>query len=187
MIKIGKALVSDDIKDTYFVCNLSACNGDCCVEGDAGAPLDEEEISILEDYIDEIKPYMTKEGREVIELVGVFDYDVDSSYVTPLINHRDCAFVYRENGIYYCSIEKAFIEGKIKFQKPISCHLYPIRLKQIGEFTAVNYDKWSICKTALINDKEKGVLLYQFLKEPLIRKFGQEWYSLLVKELKKEE
>ncbi len=187
MIKIGKTLVSDDLKDTFFVCNLSACHGDCCVEGDAGAPLEEEEISIIEDHIDEIKPYMTNEGREVIELVGVFDYDTDSSYVTPLVNNRDCAFAYKKDSIYFCSIERAFIEGKIKFQKPISCHLYPIRLKQIGEFTGVNYDKWSICKPAVVFGKKKGVLLYQFLKEPLIRKFGEEWYKLLEEELRNEE
>lgn len=182
MNKIGKALVSDDIKEVHFVCKLSACNGDCCVEGDAGAPLEEEEISILEDYIDEIKPYMTEEGRLAIDLVGVFDYDTDASYVTPLFNNRECVFVYNENGINFCAIEKAHLEGKIEFKKPVSCHLYPIRLKDIGEFTAVNYDKWSICKPALINGKDLGVPLYKFLKEPLIRKFGEDWYKLLLEE-----
>lgn len=180
MKKIGKALVSDDIKEVHFVCKLSACNGDCCVEGDAGAPLEEEEISILEDYIDEIKPYMTEEGRLASDLVGVFDYDTDASYVTPLVNNRECAFVYKENGINFCAIEKAYLEGKIKFKKPLSCHLYPIRLKDIGEFTAVNYDKWNICKPALINGKDLGIPLYKFLKEPLIRKFGENWYKELV-------
>lgn len=180
MKKIGNALVSDDIKDVHFVCKLSACCGDCCVDGDAGAPLDEEEIAVLEDYIDEIKPYMSKEGREVVELVGVFDYDSDASYVTPLVNNRECAFVFVDKGINFCAIEKAWIEGKIKFQKPVSCHLYPIRLTQIGEFTGVNYDKWSICKPALINGKELGAPLYKFLKEPLIRKFGEDWYKELV-------
>lgn len=184
MKKIGNTLISEDITDILFVCNLKACKGDCCVEGDAGAPLDEEEISILEDCIDEVKPYMTREGLEVIDLMGVFDYDTDSSYVTPLINNRECAFVYKKNGINFCSIEKAFDEGKIKYQKPISCHLYPIRLKQVGEFTGVNYDKWSICKPALFCGKENGVPLYKFLKAPLIRKFGNEWYDLLMKELK---
>jgi hypothetical protein len=187
MKKIGTALVSDDIKDVSFVCKLSACHGNCCVDGDAGAPLEEEEIAILEDYIEEIKPYMTKEGREVIELMGVFDYDADSSYVTPLVNHRECAFVYVENDINFCAIEKAYLEGKIKFQKPVSCHLYPIRLKQIGDFTGVNYDQWSICKPARINGKELGVPLYEFLKNPLIRKFGKDWYDQLVEEFEKEE
>lgn len=187
MIKIGKALVSEDIKDVHFVCHLSACNGDCCIEGDAGAPLDEEEISIIEDYIDEIKPYMTEEGQLVIDLVGVFDYDAESAYVTPLVNNRECAFVYKEKGINFCAIEKAFIEGKIKFQKPISCHLYPIRLKQVGEFTAVNYEKWNICAPALVNGKNLGVPLYKFLKEPLTRKFGAEWYEKMKLELDKKE
>lgn len=186
MKKIGNALVSDDIKDVHFVCNLSACCGNCCVDGDAGAPLEEEEITVLEDCIDEIKPFMTEEGRLVIELVGVFDYDIDASYVTPLVNDRECAFVYVENGINFCTIERAFLKGKIAFQKPVSCHLYPIRLKQIGELTAVNYDKWSICKPALINGKNLGVPLYKFLNEPLIRKFGNEWYDELVEEFEKE-
>ncbi len=182
MIKIGKALISEDIKEVHFVCKLSACSGDCCLEGDAGAPMDEEEISILEDYIDEIKPYMTDKGNLAIDLVGVFDYDTDASYVTPLVDNCECAFVYKENGINFCAIEKAYLEGKIKFKKPLSCHLYPIRLKDIGEFTAVNYDKWSICKPALINGKNLGIPLYKFLKEPLIRKFGEDWYKLLIKE-----
>lgn len=187
MIKIDNVLVSDDLKETFFVCNLAACHGDCCVEGDAGAPLEEEEISILEDYIDEIKPFMSDEGREVIELLGVFDYDTDASYVTPLVNNRECAFVYVEDGISFCTIEKAWLEGKIKFQKPISCHLYPVRLKKIGDFTAVNYEKWDICKPALILGKEKGVPLYRFLKEPLIRKFGEAWYERLVRVMEKKE
>ncbi len=187
MIKVGNVLVSDDMKDTCFFCNLTACKGDCCVEGDAGAPLEEEEIPILEDYLDEIKPYMSKEGREVIELLGVFDYDADASYVTPLVNNRECAFVYFQDGISFCAIEKAWLEGKIPYQKPISCHLYPVRLKQAGEFIAINYEKWSICKPALILGKEKGVALYSFLKEPLIGKFGEGWYERLVKAMEKKE
>lgn len=186
MKMVDNVLVSDEIKDTHFVCKLSACCGDCCVEGDAGAPLEEEEISILEDYIDEIKPFMTDEGRLVIELTGVFDYDADSSYVTPLVNDWACAFVYRENNINYCAIEKAWMEKKISFQKPVSCHLYPIRLSKVGDYTAVNYDKWTICAPALVNGKDLGVPMYKFLKDPLIRRFGKEWYKKLVQELEKE-
>ena len=136
MKKVDDVLVSDEIKDIYFVCKLSACCGDCCVEGDAGAPLEEDEISILEDHIDAIKPFMSDAGKEVIELVGVFDYDADASYVTPLVNNRECAFVFREGNINYCSIEKAWMEGKQPFQKPVSCHLYPIRLSKVGDYTA---------------------------------------------------
>jgi len=185
MIRIGKTLVSDDLKNARFICQLPECHGDCCVEGDAGAPLEEEEISILEDYLDEIKPFMTQTGRAVVEKTGVFDYDADGSYVTPLVNNRECAFVYKENSINFCSIEKAFTEKKIKFQKPISCHLYPVRLKQIGEFTAVNYEKWFICKPAEIMGANKGIPLYRFLKQPLIRYFGEQWFEQLEKELAK--
>jgi hypothetical protein len=186
MKKIDNVLVSDEIKDTYFVCKLSACSGDCCVEGDAGAPLEEEEISILEDYIDEIKPYMIQKGIKEINKNGVFDFDADGTFVTPLVNNRECAFVIVEEGVNYCSIEKAFLDGRIPFRKPVSCHLYPIRISKVGDYTAVNYNKWSICKPALINGKELGVPLYQFLKEPLIRKFGMEWYDKLKDEFEKE-
>ncbi len=182
MIIIDEILVSDEIKEIHFACELSICHGDCCVDGDAGAPLEEEEISILEDEVDDIKPYMTKQGLEVINRVGVFEYDVDGEYVTPLVNDNECAFVYFEDGINYCAIEKAYIEGKIKFQKPISCHLYPIRLSKVGPSTAVNYHNWHICSPALIAGKKSGIPLYKYLKLPLIRKFGESWYNKLVKE-----
>lgn len=183
MIKIDHVLVSDELKDTYFACNLKACHGDCCLEGDAGAPLEEEEISLLEDYIDEVKPFMTDEGKKVIEKNGVFDYDTDGDYVTPLVNNRECAFVYRENGINFCTIEKAYLERNIKFQKPVSCHLYPVRLSKVGEFIAINYHKWSICAPAIIHGRKEGILLYKYLKASLTRKFGAEWYEKLEKEL----
>ena len=181
MIIVDDVLVTDDLKDTYFVCNLKACKGDCCVEGDAGAPLEEEEISIMEDYIDEIKPFMTKEGISVIEENGVFDYDIDGEYVTPLVNNRECAFVYFEKSIAFCAIEKAWIEKKLDFQKPVSCHLYPVRLDKVGDKIAVNYHRWSICVPALHYGKEIGTPLYKYLKIPLERKFGKEWYAKLVK------
>lgn len=187
MLKIDKVLVSDDLKDNYFACKLSACHGDCCIEGDAGAPLEEEEISILEDYIDNVKPFMTDDGKEVIEKTGVFDYDADGEYVTPLVNSQACAFVYMKDGISFCAIEKAYLEGKIKFQKPISCHLYPVRLSKVGEFTAVNYHKWSICSSAVINGKQEGIPLYKYLKTSLIRKFGKEWYEELMNEIEKQQ
>jgi len=181
MIIIDDVLVSDDLKEVYFACNLKACHGDCCVEGDAGAPLEESEIAILEDYLDEIKPYMTDKGLAVIEQYGVFDYDVDGEFVTPLVDGRECAFVYFENGMALCAIEKAWVEHKIDFQKPVSCHLYPVRLDKVGENIAVNYHKWSICKPALEFGKQEGVPLYRFLKTPLIRKFGADWYAKLAK------
>lgn len=186
MIIVDDVLVSDEIKEIYFACNLQVCKGDCCVMGDAGAPLEEEEIAILEDAVDDIKPYMTERGLEVINRVGVFEYDTDGEYVTPLVNDVECAFVYPENGISYCAIEKAFIEGKITFQKPVSCHLYPIRLSKVGPKTAINYHEWNICAPALINGKKKGNPLFSYLKQPLIRKFGETWYNKLVVQLKTE-
>ncbi len=183
MLKIENVLVSDDLKNNYFACHLKACSGDCCVEGDAGAPLEEEEISVLEDYIDEVKPFMSDQGKEVIEKNGVFDYDADGDYVTPLVNHRECAFVYKENNINFCAIEKAFLDGKIKFQKPVSCHLYPVRLSKVGEFTAVNYHKWNICAPAIIKGRQEGIPLYVYLKTSFIRKFGAEWYNKFVNEI----
>ena len=187
MILIDDVLVSDELKETYFACDLVACKGECCVQGDAGAPIEESEISILEDYIDQVKPYMVEEGLRVIEENGVFDYDADGSYVTPLVNDEECAFVYKKNNISFCAIEKAFLEGEIKYHKPISCHLYPIRLSKVGEFTAINYHKWSICTPALINGKKDGLPLYKYLKAPITRKFGSEWYAKLCIAMERED
>ena len=150
------------------------------MEGDAGAPLDEAEISELEDYIDRIKPYMHKDGISVVEKSGVFDYDMNGEYVTPLIADKDCAFVYYENDIARCAIEKAFEEKKIGFRKPLSCHLYPIRIKKYGESEAVNYHAWHICKPACVKGKDINLPLYKFLKDPMIRKYGEEWYYKLL-------
>ncbi len=186
MIIVDDVLVSNELKEIYFACNLKACKGDCCVLGDAGAPLEEEEIAILEDDIDEIKPYMTESGLKVIKQVGIFEYDADGEYVTPLVDDIECAFVYLEDGISYCAIEKAFLEGKINFQKPISCHLYPIRLSKVGTATAINYHNWDICSPALISGNNIGDPLYSYLKQPLIRKFGAAWYDKLVFNFEKE-
>ena len=125
MIYLDSTLLSDEIKSTFFCCDMPSCKGACCVEGDAGAPLDEEEISLLEDYIDDIKPFMVQEGIDEVEMLGVFDYDAGGNFVTPLIHGKECAFVYFEDGIARCAVEKAFQEKKIPFAKPISCHLYP--------------------------------------------------------------
>ncbi len=178
---IDDVLVSEELKNVCFSCDLSQCRGDCCVEGDAGAPLEEEEISFLEENLERIKPYMSKAGLEVVEKTGVYDYDVDGEFVTPLVNDRECAYVYFENGISYCALEKAWLEGKTNFQKPVSCHLYPIRLSKLKHYTAVNYDRWDICKTALLKGEQDNIPLYKYLKVPLIRKFGKSWYQKLVK------
>jgi len=183
MIMIDNTIVTDEFRDAFFCCNLEKCLGACCVEGDAGAPLEEEEISLLEDYFIKIKPYMTPEGVEVVEKNGVFDYDASGNYVTPLVRDRDCAFVYYEDNIIRCAIQKAFDEGEIHFQKPVSCHLYPVRLEEKNGFTHLKYHKWDICEPARAFGQVKGILLYKFLKEALIRKFGENWYKQLVKQL----
>ncbi|MDY0286508.1 MAG: DUF3109 family protein [Bacteroidales bacterium] len=181
MLIVGDCNLSDDIRDVCFQCDIKKCKGACCVEGDAGAPLEIDEIGMLEDYIDAIKPYMTESGIEVVESLGVFDYDVEGHFVTPLVNGRECVYVFYEEGIAKCAIEKAW-EGKMQpFMKPISCHLYPIRIDHHESFDAINYHKWPICKDALRFGRKNKVPLYQFLRVPLIRKYGKIWYDELLK------
>jgi len=179
MIIHDHTIISDDLKDVYFCCDLAKCKGACCVEGDAGAPLEEEEISLLEDHIEDIRPYMCQEGIEEIENIGVFDYDADGHFVTPLVQGRECIYVYYENGIARCAIELAYSEKKIPFQKPLSCHLYPIRIKKTGENDALNYHRWPICKDALEKGMKLKIPLYQFAGDSLIRKYGRTWYNKL--------
>ena len=179
MISIGNTIISEEVIKKQFSCDLSKCYGECCVAGDAGAPLDVDEISQLEDYIDKIKPYMTEEGRKVIEKEGVFDYEMDGELVTPLVNDKECAFVFFENNIALCAIEKAYIEKKIPNIKPISCSLYPIRITEYKDFDAVNYHHWDICDLARVKGKNEKIAVYEFLKEPLIRKYGKDWYHEL--------
>ncbi len=185
MIVIDNVIVSDEIVTEKFVCNLAACHGSCCVEGDEGAPLDENEIGVIEDDLDEIMPFMTEAGKEVVRKNGVFDYGIAGEYVTPLVNDKECAFVYFENNIAFCAIERAFNEGKIEFQKPVSCHLYPIRITKYPDYDAVNYHRWPICKPAIQNGKALGVPIYKFLEVPLKRKYGRAWYEKLCKEAEK--
>jgi hypothetical protein len=174
---IGNTIVPAELQHLCFACDIMKCKGACCVEGDAGAPLTEEEINELEDGIDKLLPYMVEAGREVVSRSGVFDWDMDGNYVTPLVNDRECAFVYfTEDGIALCAIEKAWEEGKISLQKPESCHLYPLRLTSLENgMTKIVYHRWHICEDALKNGAEKGILLHTFLKPALVRKFGQKW------------
>jgi hypothetical protein len=181
MILLENTLISDDLQTVHFACDLAKCKGACCVEGDAGAPLEEEEISLLEDYIDDIKPFMLGDGIEEIRRIGVFDYDSDGKFVTPLVNGRECAFVCFEDGIARCAIGKAYQEQKIPFPKPLSCHLYPMRIKELHEGEALNYHKWHICNKALDYGMKLKMPLYLFLEEALIRKYGRNWYNKLVK------
>ena len=181
MIQIEDKLISEEIFSGEFVCNLSKCKGICCVEGDAGAPLDKEEAQILENIYDKIKPYLTPEGIEAIEKQGKWEIDPnDGEYVTPLINNAECAYVtYDERGYTKCAIEKAYEDGVIDWQKPISCHLYPIRVTEYSSFTALNYHEWEVCSDACTLGKELQVPVYKFLKTPLIRKYGESFYSEL--------
>ncbi len=178
MFQVENTLVTEDLFEKEFVCNLNACKGICCVEGDSGAPLLDDEKKILDDIYEQVKPYLTKKGIEVIESLGKYIIDFQGELTTPLINNKECAYIVKEdNGNYSCGIEKAFLDKKIKWQKPISCHLYPVRVKDFSGFFAVNYDKWDICSDACVLGQQLKVPLYKFLKEPLIRKFGNEWYK----------
>jgi hypothetical protein len=181
MIQLDNTLISDDLRDVHFCCDLQQCKGACCVEGDGGAPLEEEEISLLEDYIDAITPFMVKKGIDTVDGTGVFDYDAEGKYVTPLVFGNECCYVFFEEGIARCAIEKAFREKVIPFPKPLSCHLYPARIKTGKHGDKVNYHKWSICNKALENGMKLKLPLYKFLEDALIRKYGRAWYNKLVK------
>jgi uncharacterized protein DUF3109 len=185
MIIIDNVLVSDEIGDVCFACDLRKCKGACCVDGDAGAPLEEQEISFLEDNLDYVKPFMTRAGIKEVEKNGVFDYDADGRFCTPLVDGDECAFVnFDEEGIAFCAIEQSYLDEKSNFLKPLSCHLYPIRITNLangGE--AINYHKWHICKPALKRGKSDKFKLQDFVKVALIRKYGKPWYDKFVKAL----
>ena len=183
MISIGDTLISEDILQKQFVCDLSACKGACCVEGDAGAPLEAEEVKIMADEYEKVKPFLRLEGIKAIEEQGTHVIDeLDGEPVTPLVNNAECAYVvFDENGTTLCGIEKAWKEGKTHFRKPVSCHLYPIRVQKYSSFEAVNYHKWKICAAACTLGESLKVPVYKFTKDALIRKYGSEWYSDLEK------
>lgn len=181
MIQIDDTIISTDILKKEFVCNLQKCKGICCVEGDSGAPLDEDELPVLEEIFPKIKSHLRPEGIKAIEEQGTYVKDFDGEWVTPLVDGNECAYVvFEKNGITKCGIEKAYEAGDIDFQKPISCHLYPIRLTKLKEFTAVNYDRWDICSDACSLGKELNVTVAEFLKKPLIKRFGEEWFEELM-------
>jgi hypothetical protein len=182
MFQLGKTIVSEHIIEKDFVCNLSACKGACCIDGDAGAPLDSEEIKILKDIYPKIKPFLRKEGIAAIEAQGTHITTAFGDFETPLINGADCAYViFDDKKTALCGIEEAYNQGEVSWKKPVSCHLYPIRVKDYSEFSAVNYDKWEICDDACVLGKELQVPVYKFVKEALIRKFGEDWYTELEK------
>jgi hypothetical protein len=175
---IDDVVVSLDVFREKFICNLDACKGQCCIEGDAGAPLEEEEVAKLEKVLPVIWDQLSPQAREIIDRQGVCYTDQDGDLVTSIVNGKDCVFTcYDEKGCCYCAIEKAYRDGKVDFYKPVSCHLYPIRVGNYGPYKAVNYHRWDVCKAAVILGQKENVPVYKFLKEPLIRKFGEAWYN----------
>ena len=190
MLQIQDTLVSFDVVEKEFICDLEACRGACCIEGDAGAPIDEEERRKLKEVLPVIWNDLTPAAHRVIEEQGVAYIDQEGDVVTSIVNGKDCVFTcYGANGMCYCAIEKAYKEGRIDFYKPISCHLYPIRTKKYSGFTAVNYNRWDVCKAAVLLGRKENLPVYRFLKEPLIRKFGEDWYAeleLVAEEMKKQ-
>ncbi|HBS53121.1 DUF3109 family protein [Flavobacterium sp.] len=181
MFQLGKTIVSEEILERDFVCNLSACKGNCCIDGDAGAPLSAEETKIMEEIYPKVKPYLRPEGIAAIEAQGTWVKGEDGDFETTLIEGKDCAYVIFDGATALCGIEQAYNEGIVSWKKPVSCHLYPIRVKDFSEFTAVNYDKWDICNDACTLGKELQVPVYKFVKEALVRKFGEDWYLELEK------
>lgn len=180
MLQINDTLVSLDLVERYFCCDLGACKGQCCLDGDAGAPLAPGEADILRNILEDIKPYLLPAGLREIEENGVSYIDCEGDEVTTLVEGGLCAFATMdENGTWLCAIEKAFREGKTDFYKPVSCHLYPVRIKQYDSFTAVNLHRWRICKAAEVLGRAKGIRAYEFLEGPLRRRFGDEWYEEL--------
>lgn len=190
MIQIDDVVVSLDVLKEKFFCDLSACKGECCIEGDAGAPLELDEVAEIEEVLPVIWNDLSPEARAVIEKQGVAYTDEEGDLVTSIVNGKDCVFTcYGEDGSCYCAIEKAYRAGKTGFYKPVSCHLYPVRIGDYGPYKAVNYHRWDVCKAAVVLGKAKDMPVYKFLREPLIRKFGEAWYKELeiaVEELKQQ-
>jgi len=180
MFQLGNTIVSEEIIEKDFVCNLLACKGACCIDGDAGAPLEQSETEILKDIYPKIKHLLRPEGIAAIEQQGTYIVTEFNEFETPLIDGADCAYViFDKKGTALCGIEEAYNQKVIDWKKPVSCHLYPIRVKDYTEFSAVNYDKWEICDDACTLGKELQVPVYKFVKEALIRKFGEDWYAQL--------
>jgi hypothetical protein len=177
MLRIGDIIFSFDVLERKFRCNLPQCLGNCCRYGDSGAPLGEGETLALDEVWDGIRPYLREEGLRAIEEKGRYVKDFENDWVTPLVGNEECAYATIRKGIHFCGIEEAWHDGKSAFRKPLSCHLFPLRIKKYSEFTAVNYQDIAICKPGRDSGREKGTRLYEFLEEPLTRAFGMEVYS----------
>ena len=180
MLQIGKSLISLDLIENFFCCDLSKCKGECCIEGDAGAPITDDEYKIIKDLVPILWDDLLPSAKEEINRNGVGYIDEEGDWVTSIVDGKNCVFTYYgEDGTCLCAIEKAHREGRTDFYKPISCHLYPVRLSQCGEYTAVNYHRWKVCKAAEVLGRKENIRVYQFLEKPLIRKFGKDWYDEL--------
>ena len=179
MIAIGNTLVSEDLLEKKFVCDLNACKGACCVKGDFGAPLDKDELPMLDEIYEKVKPFLSARGIKTIEKEGKYLEHEKDQWVTPMIDGKECAYVVFENGIARCGIEKAHDAGAVDFRKPVSCHLYPVRITHHKDYDAVNYNEWSVCNPACSLGEVLKVPVYRFLETSLVRKFGQEWYDQL--------
>ena len=195
MFVIGDTLVSLDVLEKEFCCDLDKCRGCCCIEGDAGCPVTDEELQQIEQLLPDLLPQMTPEAREVVAQQGLSYLDPSGERVLSIVNGKDCVFARTDhNGWCYCLIEKMSKNHQLsinnqQFTKPISCHLYPVRLTQVGDRVGVEYHRWDICHCARVLGKKKHIPLYQFLREPLIRRFGEEWYNelcLVAQEWKKQ-
>lgn len=181
MIAIDDKIISDEIVSEQFVCNLDKCKGGCCVDGDTGAPLTTAEAIILEEIYPIVKKHLNSNAINLIEEEGAHSYDEEFGLVTPTLNGGICAYgYYDDNGIVKCAIEQEYLNGNIDFKKPISCHLYPIRVTEYDTFEALNYEpREKLCKPACKLGKSLKVPVYKFLKEPLVRKYGEEFYTAL--------
>ncbi len=184
MIKIENQIISLDIIEKHFTCDLNSCKGSCCVDGDSGAPITNQEKDELEKIYKKIIPYMNEEGMKSIEKDGIAIYDDEGDLTTTLVKNKECAFVFFEKGIAKCSIEKAYLEKRINFRKPISCHLFPLRITKYKDFEGLNFEKLDICQSACNCGEKLKIPLYVFLKKPLIRKYGDAWYNNLVEAIK---
>lgn len=180
MFQLDNTLVSEELLEEQFCCDLNACQGACCVAGEAGAPLEADEVSLLEEYYPKIAPFLNDAGRKAIKQQGTSIVATDGSLETPLVGGAECAYTtFDDRGVAHCGIEQAHKAGVIDWQKPISCHLYPVRVQHYSAFTAVNYHRWQICHAACELGAKNKVPVYQFVKQALIRKFGQPWFDAL--------
>lgn len=179
MIIHRNTLISEDLFERYFICDLHQCKGACCVEGDFGAPLQQEEVDLIKDDLRNIMPFLSEEGKAVITTNGVVETDKEGDLVTTCRTTGECCFAIYENGLLSCGMEKAYQAGNTNFIKPLSCHLYPIRINKVGIYDALNFHKWDICNCALKLGNQNKIPVFRFLKNALIRKYGEDWFMEL--------